>query len=350
MADEQRNTFSAAEKLPDTSAADRRAIERQSRPSAALIHETIRAEGESELERTVPALLLSGLAAGLTMGFSLVAEGLLRTHLPDAPWRDLIAHFGYTVGFLIVVLGRQQLFTENTLTPILPLLYHRDTVTLGRVARLWAAVLVANVVGTWIFAEVIAHTEVFTPEAKTAFREISQKSIAHPFATTVLKAIFAAWLIALMAVAPPGRRDGAAGRDHHHHVRRRPRRVRPHRRRLGRRLLPGDDGGRVVRRLRVEVLRADPHRQRHRRGHPRRGPQLRPGPVGDRVKPDPLTPSRRRPSRPSWRRECRAALGPFRGVVLGLVLALRVDLAPSRTMIVESQIQVMKPMAAPSEP
>ena len=204
MADEHRagdesSSFSAAEKLQDTSPADRKAIDRQSRPNAALIHETIRAEGESELERTVPALLLSGLAAGLTMGFSLVAEGLLRTHLPDAPWRDLIAHFGYTVGFLIVVLGRQQLFTENTLTPILPLLYHRDAVTLGRVARLWAAVLVANVVGTWIFAQVIAHTEVFTPEAKTAFREISQKSIAHPFATTVLKAIFAAWLIALMA-------------------------------------------------------------------------------------------------------------------------------------------------------
>jgi formate/nitrite transporter FocA (FNT family) len=199
MADEEKNTFSAADKLPDASAADRKAIDRQSRPSAALIHETIRAEGESELERTVPALLLSGLAAGLTMGFSLVAEGLLRTHLPDAPWRDLIAHFGYTVGFLIVVLGRQQLFTENTLTPILPLLYHRDAVTLGRVARLWAAVLVANVVGTWIFAQVIAHTELFTPEAKKAFMEISAKSIAHPFGTTVLKAIFAAWLIALMA-------------------------------------------------------------------------------------------------------------------------------------------------------
>ena len=203
MADEHRrgdqtSSFSAAEKLPDTSRADRNAIDQQSRPSAALIHETIRAEGESELERTVPALLLSGLAAGLTMGFSLVAEGLLQAQLPDAPWRGLVAHLGYTVGFLIVVLGRQQLFTENTLTPILPLLYHRDGATFGRVARLWGAVLVANVVATWMFAAVIAHTELFTPEAKAAFLEISRKSIAHPFATTLLKAVFAGWLIALM--------------------------------------------------------------------------------------------------------------------------------------------------------
>jgi formate-nitrite transporter family protein len=203
MADEPRageetSTFSAADKLRNSSAADRKAVEQQSRPNAVLIHETIRAEGESELEREVHALLLSGFAAGLSMGLSLVTEGLLRTHLPDAPWRELVTHLGYTVGFLVVVLGRQQLFTENTLTPILPLLHHRNGATLGRVLRLWAAVLVANVVATWLIAAAIAHTEVFTPEAKTAFLEISRKTIAHPFWTTVLKAVFAGWLIALM--------------------------------------------------------------------------------------------------------------------------------------------------------
>jgi len=70
-----------------TSPLERRHIEEQSRPSAALIHETIRAEGESELRRTAMALLLSGFAAGLSMGFSLVVSGLLQARLPDAPWR-----------------------------------------------------------------------------------------------------------------------------------------------------------------------------------------------------------------------------------------------------------------------
>ena len=60
------------------------------------------------------------------MGFSLVVEGLLRSGLPDTSWRPLVANLGYTLGFLIVVLGRQQLFTENTLTVVLPVLHRKN--------------------------------------------------------------------------------------------------------------------------------------------------------------------------------------------------------------------------------
>jgi len=195
---QQENRLSAASQVPEFTWEERQAVDVQSRPSAALIHETIRAEGESELERTVWALFLSGLAAGLSMGFSLIAEGLLHARLPDAPWRDLVSEFGYTVGFLIVVLGRQQLFTENTLTPVLPLLYHRDLPTLVRVLRLWAVVLLANIVATWLIAAAIAHTSVFDGDAKATFTEISRHSLGAPFWDTVLKAVFAGWLIALM--------------------------------------------------------------------------------------------------------------------------------------------------------
>jgi formate/nitrite transporter FocA (FNT family) len=202
-ADEE-NRLSAASKLPEFTEKERESVEQQSRPNAALIHETIRAEGESELERTASALLLSGLAAGLSMGFSLIVEGLLHARLPDAPWRELITNFGYTIGFLIVVLGRQQLFTENTLTPILPLLYHRDGKTFGRVLRLWALVLAANIAATWLIAAALAHTGVFPADVKAAFSEISRHAIAEPFWTTVLKGVFAGWLIALMVWLLPG--------------------------------------------------------------------------------------------------------------------------------------------------
>ena len=192
------NAFTTGDKLPELSATERAAINRQSRPSAVLIHETIRAEGESELEREVSALLLSGLAAGLSMGLSLVVQALLRSHLPEAPWRDLVAYLGYTTGFFVVVMGRQQLFTENTLTPILPLLRNRDAHTFGRVLRLWAAVLAANMAGAWAFAAAIAHTEIFGPDIHLALSQISHHAIASPFWTTLVKAIFAGWLIALM--------------------------------------------------------------------------------------------------------------------------------------------------------
>jgi formate-nitrite transporter family protein len=198
------DSFNPAEKIPDLSPQKKKAIEGQSRPNAALIHETIRAEGESELDRTASALLLSGLAAGLSMGFSLVVEGLLHAHLPDAPWKPLVSSLGYTIGFLIVVLGRQQLFTENTLTPILPLLHNRDLHTFLRVLKLWLIVLAANIVATWAFAAVIAHTSLFAPEIKQAFLDIGRKVVESPFETTVLKAIFAGWLIALMVWLLPG--------------------------------------------------------------------------------------------------------------------------------------------------
>jgi formate-nitrite transporter family protein len=196
--DKNARTFSAAAKLDTLSDKQKDEIESQSRPNAALIHETIRAEGESELERTAAALVLSGLAAGLSMGFSLVFQGELHANLAAGPTRVLLSPLGYTVGFLIVVLGRQQLFTENTLTPILPLLHNRNLSTLRQVARLWLLVLAANLVGTWLFAAVVAHTMVFEPSLMHAFAEISRATLQADFGHMFLRAVFAGWLIALM--------------------------------------------------------------------------------------------------------------------------------------------------------
>jgi len=167
----------------------------------------VRREGEKELERSPQALAWSGLAAGLSMGFILVAEGLLRSHLPDAPWRPLVAKLGYCVGFLIVILGSQQLYTENTLTPIVPLLSRKSGETLVRVLRLWAIVLVTNLLGTIVFAWVVARTTLFDPEVHTAFLGVASETLRGDFATTLLRAIFAGWLIALMVWMLPGAKE-----------------------------------------------------------------------------------------------------------------------------------------------
>ena len=88
--------------------------------SARVVHKALRQEGEEELERSSSALAWSALAAGISMGLSLLAQGTLRHHLPDTEWRILITSLGYAVGFIAVTLGRQQLFTETTLTAMLP--------------------------------------------------------------------------------------------------------------------------------------------------------------------------------------------------------------------------------------
>jgi formate/nitrite transporter FocA (FNT family) len=143
-------------------------------------------------------LFWSGLAAGLSMGFSLAVEGLLRAQLPDVPWRPLISKCGYCVGFLIVILGRQQLFTENTLTPILPLLKRPSMVLLLRVLRFWIIVLVANLIGAFIFAWTVGHTDIFKPNIRADFRILAMESMDDSWFSIFLRAVFAGWLIALM--------------------------------------------------------------------------------------------------------------------------------------------------------
>lgn len=97
-----------------------------------------------------------------------------------------------------MVLGRQQLFTENTLTVILPVLHRKSWTSLKLMLRLWGVVLVANVIGTLLYAAVAAHTETFLHEARQAFGEIGQHAAEPGFWVTLLRAIVAGLLIALM--------------------------------------------------------------------------------------------------------------------------------------------------------
>jgi formate/nitrite transporter FocA (FNT family) len=189
---------------PPSEERDRKEAEERSAVGAHVIYEAIRMEGEEELSRPTSALAWSGFAAGLSMGFSLVSEGVLRYHLPDTPWRPLITKLGYAVGFLIVTLGRQQLYTENTLTPIIPLLSRKSWVVTNHVLRLWAAVLLANLVGTMLFALVVGQTGVFDYGLKATLADIGREAAGRDFGVHLLTGIFAGWLIALMVWMLPG--------------------------------------------------------------------------------------------------------------------------------------------------
>jgi formate-nitrite transporter family protein len=184
--------------------AEQKQVEERVAIGANVVYETIRREGEDELHRPAAALAWSAFAAGLSMGFSFIAEGVLASHLPDRTWRPLIASTGYCVGFLIVILGRQQLFTENTLTVILPLLLRKDLSTLLRVVRLWAVVLVANLAGTFLFALCIGKIHIFDGPTQQCLTQIGTAHIGASFGIVLIRAIFAGWLIALMVWLLPG--------------------------------------------------------------------------------------------------------------------------------------------------
>jgi formate/nitrite transporter FocA (FNT family) len=173
-------------------------IESRSSPNSRIVHDAVLKEGEEELRRPSSALAWSGLAAGLSMGFSLIAEALLQAHLPDTPWRPLISKLGYSVGFVLVILGRQQLFTENTLTPILPLLERKDAPTLRNVARLWCIVLVANLVGCVLVGWAVTRHGSLDPHVRASLLAVCRESTAPAALTIFWRGIFAGWLIALL--------------------------------------------------------------------------------------------------------------------------------------------------------
>jgi formate-nitrite transporter family protein len=172
-------------------------------PSAKAIHDSILKEAQSELLRPSTSLFWSGLAAGMSMGFSMITMGLLEAYLPDEPWSILVSRLGYSMGFLIVILGKQQLFTENTLTPVLPLLRQRSMRLLMNVGRLWGVVLGANLLGAFIVAQVSVHTSAFDARMVDEFIKIGEEAIEPAFTTHIIRGIFAGWLIALMVWLMP---------------------------------------------------------------------------------------------------------------------------------------------------
>ncbi len=183
---------------PELTEREKEEVEQRSSVKAHVVHEAVRHDGDIELDRSASALASSGLAAGLSMGFSFIAEGLLRSHLPDTPWRPLVAKFGYSFGFLIVIIGRQQLFTENTLTAVLPVLARRSWNSVFRMLRLWGIVLAANLAGAHIVAWVLGNTEAFPPYVREALAQIARETSNVTPEQAILRGIFAGWLIAML--------------------------------------------------------------------------------------------------------------------------------------------------------
>jgi formate-nitrite transporter family protein len=185
--------------MPVISREESKQAEDRKRPRSVVIFETIRREGETELARSSTSLLWSAIASGLSMAFSLVGTGVILAALPkDAPWAGLVDSFGYTFGFLIVILGRQQLFTENTLTPLLPLFGKFTSAGLFGVARLWAIVLAGNVLGAAAAAALIAYGGAFGEGPREAFAQLAATTVGPGTGVIFVKAVFAGWLIALM--------------------------------------------------------------------------------------------------------------------------------------------------------
>ena len=203
MAAEADQEAQPSDQLSDS---EKTAVNDRGSGSAKVVHEVVRLQGDDELDRPIKSLLFSGFAAGVAICASILAESSIRMHLPDAAWAQIVIAIGYTVGFVIVILGNLQLFTESTVTAVLPLATHPTMRNLGRLLRLWAAVFTANMVGTFLVAELMARQIILEPAQLAAAVSISASLLAHGFGTTLLLGMPAGFLIASIAWILPNAR------------------------------------------------------------------------------------------------------------------------------------------------
>ncbi|MFS4438137.1 formate/nitrite transporter family protein [Paracoccaceae bacterium GXU_MW_L88] len=182
---------------------DRQAVQRSSRLSSRLIYEVIREDGVEELRRPTSSLLYAGIAAGVVITFSFLCKALFAANLPEAEWAPMITNFGYTVGFLLVILSRMQLFTENTISTVVPLFNNLCPENLAAVGRLWGIVFGANMIGTAIAALFLTYAGVTSPEVDRHLMEIAEHFASFPALELFLRGIPAGILIAAIVWMMP---------------------------------------------------------------------------------------------------------------------------------------------------
>ncbi|WP_313108216.1 formate/nitrite transporter family protein [Pseudescherichia vulneris] len=174
-------------------------VDEEELPSRAMaIHEHIRQDGEKEMERDAMALLWSAIAAGLSMGASLLVKGIFHVKLDGIPGSYVLESFGYTFGFIIVIMARQQLFTENTVTAVLPVMQNPTWKNGGLLLRLWSLVLLGNLIGTAIAAWAFEYMPIFDEATRDAFVEIGMEVMKNTPIEMFSNAIISGWLVATM--------------------------------------------------------------------------------------------------------------------------------------------------------
>lgn len=164
----------------------------------------MRAEGAAELERPSASLFYSGIVAGIAMGFSVLTLSLIRGHLPDEPWAELVSSFGYAAGFLIVILGRQQLFTESTITAVLPVTAEPSWKGVRQIARVWGVVLGANWLGCIAVAVGFIALGLIPPDTAAEIIDFSMHLTELSATDAFVRGIGAGFLVAAMVWMMPG--------------------------------------------------------------------------------------------------------------------------------------------------
>ncbi len=178
------------------------------KPARRILEQEI-SEGLGEIERPLPGLFLSGLSAGMDVGFSLLLMAVTLSQfggvIPE-PFVNLMMANMYAIGFIFVIVGRSELFTEHTTLAVLPVLNGRASV--AGLVRLWSVIYVANLVGAAIFAALITLIGPALGVIKVAaFGTIAEHMTAHAWWVILLSGVLAGWMMGLLSWLVTAGRD-----------------------------------------------------------------------------------------------------------------------------------------------
>jgi formate/nitrite transporter FocA (FNT family) len=167
------------------------------RPTANEIYEQVSRNARHELDRSVIGLSISGLAGGITMGLTVLSTSIVLSLLGQSPVARFVADLLYPIGFIAVILGRAQLFTENTLYPVALMLAERRHG--WKTLRLWAIVLPCNVLGALLFALLAVRTGALLPAVVAAMTHLGLDAVAFSASHIFWSGVIGGWIIALVA-------------------------------------------------------------------------------------------------------------------------------------------------------
>jgi formate/nitrite transporter FocA (FNT family) len=173
------------------------ANEQTVRRTAREIFRGVEKNARDELRRSSNALAFSGLAGGLSMGLTGIAVAAAMVALDGLPAKDFVAYMLYPVGFIAVIIGRAQLFTENTLYPIALILSERRHV--ADTARLWSVVFAGNVVGAIAFAALVIKTDALGQSIHATLVQLGTVAAQGTNSHIFWSAVIGGWIIALVA-------------------------------------------------------------------------------------------------------------------------------------------------------
>ena len=168
-----------------------------SRPTAEEIYKQVASNAREELKRSSIALAISGFAGGTFMGLSALGTAIALAMLGHSLGDQMISRMFYPLGFIVVIIGRAQLFTENTLYPVALVLAEKRE--FWNTMRLWAVVLPSNVLGALAFASLVSLTPALNPHFVDALTQLGMEAVANPWPTVFWSGVMGGWIIALAA-------------------------------------------------------------------------------------------------------------------------------------------------------